>query len=569
MLIRSSAREDCRAAALPDPATPLLSTFDNTAVTYTSAIGDDYGSSKEDPPLATSSTRASPKLSPADSEDENSNGDPEKSGGEEDGDDSENPDDNITGNDEVSEHPRSSKIGRDNQHVGFLGDPSSSFPSSSIPSCYLPSVQPQVSRFNIEPPKNTNHDSAVSLTSPPAQRPAPEFKSGPPKRRRRSSAMEKTTVTSHKPVEATPQSTTPEVSSPIDRRDPFPSSISSPAPPSSEPHFESSMKRPRRSASSNVATLSKAPPSIDIPVVSSALPLAGATGPLTLPELPLLENSSTNQKRPAEQEIEDPGKSKKIKTSGSKETVDVGQKKKKVDTMKHNANAKRRSVRAVAPSVPLSLPHPTTNSLAPLAPSSKSATVPPTTLSTLAHAPEEASSSFLASSGSQSPSLPPDCDQAIKNTLILVTSGDWGVKWKALTAAWLQFEGLNGYKGSSKRIASSGRPQVIHAWIKRARTSTYRPAIDTDKFEHEFWAWWVSIQPKWRKIKAGTTVRVISGGWDALNVPGANGWPSIVAALFFWGHQLRSTKAGLSSWNLAVDDVCWVLQQLVVNPSAI
>lgn len=140
-----------------------------------------------------------------------------------------------------------------------------------------------------------------------------------------------------------------------------------------------------------------------------------------------------------------------------------------------------------------------------------------------------------------------DCDPAIKATLSLLRSENWGEEWEKTVTAWLQFEGTHGFNGCS-RILSTNRPVVIAAWIRCARSSTYKPRLNVNNMEHDFWAWWAALQPDWRVIQAGTTARDVLGDWAALDKPGANGWPSIVASLFYWRLELEWLKRRKGIW---------------------
>jgi len=61
-----------------------------------------------------------------------------------------------------------------------------------------------------------------------------------------------------------------------------------------------------------------------------------------------------------------------------------------------------------------------------------------------------------------------------------------GVGWAKLVDAWATFEGQAGYMGD-KKLSTAHRPDAIKAWIARARSSSWRPAIsDTSLYETEF-----------------------------------------------------------------------------------
>ncbi|KIJ14163.1 hypothetical protein PAXINDRAFT_79801 [Paxillus involutus ATCC 200175] len=65
------------------------------------------------------------------------------------------------------------------------------------------------------------------------------------------------------------------------------------------------------------------------------------------------------------------------------------------------------------------------------------------------------------------------------------------------------------------------------------------PIRDLNKFCAEFWAWWSTLQPKWRvlPLQPGTlhTIHEVAGDWTTLDKPGLNGFLSILAALKWWG----------------------------------
>ncbi|KDR65475.1 hypothetical protein GALMADRAFT_81806 [Galerina marginata CBS 339.88] len=129
--------------------------------------------------------------------------------------------------------------------------------------------------------------------------------------------------------------------------------------------------------------------------------------------------------------------------------------------------------------------------------------------------------------------VPPTNSQPfIKDAVKMFSSGKFGEEWDAAIATWLRFEHTYAHKSSTKiRFAANLRPVAVGDWIQRARSIKWRPA----------------------ELDEG-------GEWDALNKPGANGWVSVIAALFFWGDALGDTQS--VSWTRAVEDVTWVLEQM-------
>ena len=134
----------------------------------------------------------------------------------------------------------------------------------------------------------------------------------------------------------------------------------------------------------------------------------------------------------------------------------------------------------------------------------------------------------------------------------LFDSEGLGSDWGRLLAAWEMFEDQEGYKDRGK-LLSKGRPDIVHMWISRARSTTWRPSIkDPKAYGVAFDAWWVQLQPRWR-ISADGAVnsQLLDGNWDCLRRPGLNGLQSVVAALFYWGIAARSGGAR-KSWLSAV-----------------
>lgn len=142
-----------------------------------------------------------------------------------------------------------------------------------------------------------------------------------------------------------------------------------------------------------------------------------------------------------------------------------------------------------------------------------------------------------------------------------------GSKWVALVDTWVLFEASYDYKGASQ-LPTSNRPVEVKYWVARGRASTCKPDINVAKSQASFWRWWIALQPDWRKIKPDNASRDIGGDWSVIDKPGTNGWPSIVAALFFWGRELKKTKKPMVSWDLAVEDATWVLEMICRARSA-
>ncbi|KIK81603.1 hypothetical protein PAXRUDRAFT_27823 [Paxillus rubicundulus Ve08.2h10] len=93
------------------------------------------------------------------------------------------------------------------------------------------------------------------------------------------------------------------------------------------------------------------------------------------------------------------------------------------------------------------------------------------------------------------------------------------------------------------------------------------PIRDLNKFRTEFWAWWSTLQPKWRvlPLQPSTlpTTREVAGNWTTLDKPRLNGFLSILAALKWWGSGLVETGRQTDLWDAMVNNVCWVINWII------
>lgn len=165
--------------------------------------------------------------------------------------------------------------------------------------------------------------------------------------------------------------------------------------------------------------------------------------------------------------------------------------------------------------------------------------------------------------------IPSTCPPWVRNALDLLASQDLGAQWQALVAAWLRFETAAGLTVPGGRLPSKGRPPLIAGWIKNARTPGYPVNLgDVNAFKRTFNAWWNSLQPKWRTEGRDGALKRDGGDWRSMcEYSGVNGLLSVVACLFFWG-SATLTPSQSCSWDTAVDDVLYVLEQLAAASQA-
>jgi hypothetical protein len=96
------------------------------------------------------------------------------------------------------------------------------------------------------------------------------------------------------------------------------------------------------------------------------------------------------------------------------------------------------------------------------------------------------------------------------------------------------------------------------------------PQVKPSEFGTEWHAWWVAIQPAWRKPEGTNDGWPLSrhvpkgADWTALEHGGANGLFLVLMALSWWGAEIPSQcNKQHDKFMIAVDDVDWVVSELL------
>ena len=161
-------------------------------------------------------------------------------------------------------------------------------------------------------------------------------------------------------------------------------------------------------------------------------------------------------------------------------------------------------------------------------------------------------------------SVPRDAPNWVSTSLRMFEAKDFGEGWKLAVTAWYRFEEKHAFKAGS-HLGCSGRPPIVACWIQLAQDplitqekagSTTLMGIDT-----AFWTWWAGLQPPWKSVSSDKTPREVKGGWTALDKSGANGLLSVIATLHLW--RQFGLEEELASWDRVLDDIHWVIQQLL------
>ncbi|KAE9397170.1 hypothetical protein BT96DRAFT_996008 [Gymnopus androsaceus JB14] len=129
-----------------------------------------------------------------------------------------------------------------------------------------------------------------------------------------------------------------------------------------------------------------------------------------------------------------------------------------------------------------------------------------------------------------------------------------GPNWKAAITNWVRLEEHYGYEnpnGAKAWFPSAGRPSIVGWWAQNAKTTS---RVLQDKifgnvlaFEGNWWKWWLAMNPGWREQDAEGRI-VVSGEGEG-------------TSLYFKSQHLEAGK-DISSWEAAVEDAGWVIEQL-------
>ncbi|KAJ7071709.1 hypothetical protein B0H15DRAFT_957613 [Mycena belliarum] len=150
--------------------------------------------------------------------------------------------------------------------------------------------------------------------------------------------------------------------------------------------------------------------------------------------------------------------------------------------------------------------------------------------------------------------------------LLIAMDALGGPPWQGLCNTWWEVERASGF-ATGKALPAKKRPKAVGWWIQRARTRT--PEInDVGAFAVEWGGWWRAVNPGWRCTGSGAMICAEGKNWEVLRgVTGINGLLSVLMCLKWWRETLDNGE-GVEVWAAAVEDVTWVLQQLLSGDRA-
>ncbi|KAJ7096172.1 hypothetical protein C8R44DRAFT_749019 [Mycena epipterygia] len=151
---------------------------------------------------------------------------------------------------------------------------------------------------------------------------------------------------------------------------------------------------------------------------------------------------------------------------------------------------------------------------------------------------------------------------------------EWGVEWGKCVTVFFNFEAAWGYTTPGSMMTTVGRSKQIQEWLGRGRkwqskleiglvTAQPRPG----SYVALWWAWWQSIQPDEREWTEGKLTNPTEADWSQIEkLHGNNGLMHVMVALLWWGDhigELETDTEEHAAWLSAVDDVTWVLREIL------
>ena len=149
---------------------------------------------------------------------------------------------------------------------------------------------------------------------------------------------------------------------------------------------------------------------------------------------------------------------------------------------------------------------------------------------------------------------------------------DLGPAWTQAFRQYIELERRNGFSigGPQAGFKKQGRPDEVDWWVGRARMRS--PEIkNVSSFEAKWWTWWKLLQPGWHGVTdvegpLGPTHRnqaTGEDGWSVMDKHGQNAFLTVLAMLVWWESGLSGNGQDDSSWLSAVEDVSWVMSQVM------
>ncbi|KAJ7602793.1 hypothetical protein DFH06DRAFT_1023442, partial [Mycena polygramma] len=148
---------------------------------------------------------------------------------------------------------------------------------------------------------------------------------------------------------------------------------------------------------------------------------------------------------------------------------------------------------------------------------------------------------------------------------------------------FFDFEAARGFADGSFQMGNKERPKQITSWLTSGRKWRLPPTLGCELGTPEtedawvgiWWGWWRHLQPGNRIWAFGKLTRPETADWSKLaGMYGRNGLLQVMATLYWWGERVEDRLDGATvlrardtegtvHWKAAVEDVTWVLEQII------
>ncbi|KAF7978594.1 hypothetical protein HWV62_45316 [Athelia sp. TMB] len=154
--------------------------------------------------------------------------------------------------------------------------------------------------------------------------------------------------------------------------------------------------------------------------------------------------------------------------------------------------------------------------------------------------------------------------------------GDKNSQWKNILSKWVELERVLGFpkgRGKMNVLSSINRPAELGIWINKGRPWNDLPRIysgTAEDYSMSWWLWWRSLQPAWRRRTATLSLDLRGTGaytWDETRKGSISGFFVVLVSLGIWLHGLRNDKGSKWWCGSAMNDVEWVLNQMLTSGS--
>jgi hypothetical protein len=121
-----------------------------------------------------------------------------------------------------------------------------------------------------------------------------------------------------------------------------------------------------------------------------------------------------------------------------------------------------------------------------------------------------------------------------------------------------------------QRLPTTSRPEEVQWWIKRKRAVSLLPPVKKPSEFGAMWMlWWVKMQPTWRGGESLVKTLPIDADWEPILRGGSNGLSMVLVALSWWVHAMGLNGEQDLKLSMAIEDVKWVLSELVAMLSTV